>query len=248
MNARSQYTETALRKNENPLNGFRDCHAGARCFVVGNGPSLAGMPLGLLAGEWFFCVNRGYLAQTLGLPFPPYYVVADPNFYNQYHEEIRQAAVGTRLYRENIATTRAYAEAAEHENAYFYPYIGTPQMDEPGGAFSTDFITQGTSRGGTVLLDAIQIAFTMGFAEVYVIGCDLDYDVATPYFYNCADYESRSKAILPLQRVLDSMRMAEKVFSAHGRKLINCTVGGKLETLPRMKFEDLFPPEHFPFR
>lgn len=217
---------------------------GARCFVVGNGPSLAGMPLGLLACEWFFCVNRGYLAQTLGLPFPPYYVVADPNFYNQYHAEIRQAAVGTRFYRENIATTRAYVEAAEREDAYFYPYIGAPQMDEPGGAFSTDFITQGTSRGGTVLLEAIQIAFTMGFAEVYIIGCDLDYEASSPYFYAGAEYESRSKDILPLRRVLDSMALARQAFTDHGRKLINCTTGGKLDTLPRMKFEDLFFTGH----
>lgn len=240
MNARSQYAGISLRKDANPLSGFRDCHAGARCFVVGNGPSLAGMPLDLLEGEWFFCVNRGYLAQTLGLPKPPYYVVADPNFYNQYHQEVRQAHVGTRFYRENIAATRAYAEATARETAHFYPYVGEPQMDEPGGLFSTDFITQGTYRGGTVLLDGIQIAFTMGFTEVYIIGCDLDYEAATPYFYDCGAYESRSKAILPLQRVLDSMALAEKVFSAHSRKLINCTNGGRLDTLPRLRFEDLF--------
>lgn len=244
MNARSHYARTSLRRDENPLSVFRDCHAGERCFVVGNGPSLAGMPLDLLESEWFFCVNRGYLAQAIGLPEPPYYVVANPNFYNQYHQEIRQANVGTRFYRENIAATRAYAEATEHEAAYFYPYVGEPQMDESGGLFSTDFITQGTYRGGTVLLEAIQIAFTMGFAEVYIIGCDLDYEAAAPYFYKGSDYESRSKAILPLRRVLDSMALAEEVHLDHGRKLINCTIGGKLDTLPRIRFEDLFVIGH----
>jgi hypothetical protein len=223
-----------------PLTNLRGMHESARCFVVGNGPSLTGMPLQLLEGEIIFSVNRGYLARAIGLPKSTYYIIADPHFYRQYTGEVRHADVGTRFYRQNVMQLPEYAEAADREDAYLFPWVPLPQMDEPGGFFSTDFAATGAFRGGTVIIDAFQIAFYMCFKEVYLLGCDLNYDMPTPYFYPCGPHEAKSKDIIPMQRVLTSMGMALQAFSQHGRKLINCTRGGRLEVLPRMELEAVF--------
>lgn len=140
------------------LDDFKDIHVGVRCFIIGNAPSLKGMPLRKLENELIFTVNRGYLAAGLGLPPSAYYVVADPMFYRQYYLECRAAKVGTRFYRQNVFDLPEYQNATDREEAYAYPYVESPQMDEPGGRFSTDFVAKGTYRGGTVLLEAVQIA------------------------------------------------------------------------------------------
>ena len=43
-----------------------------------------------------------------------------------------------------------------------------------------------------------------------------------------------------LHNVLKSYQMAKLVFEQSGRKILNATVGGKLELFDRVNFEDLF--------
>ncbi|MFN3937335.1 MAG: tetratricopeptide repeat protein, partial [Gemmobacter sp.] len=60
----------------------------ARCFILGNAPSVGRMPLHLLEGEDIFVVNRGMRARDFGLPQPKYLVVADPLVYKNHLAEI----------------------------------------------------------------------------------------------------------------------------------------------------------------
>ncbi|MDP2137094.1 MAG: hypothetical protein Q8J74_04500, partial [Candidatus Didemnitutus sp.] len=216
---------------------FKGRHRGERCFVVGCAPSLAKLDLGRLAGETVFTVNRGYLAAKLGLPTATYHVVSDPQTYQAYSREIREAAVGQRFYRSDVWELQEYSGAVDRESAVRFPFHWAPTMDE--GHFSVD-ASAGVYRGFTVVLDAVQLAFMMGFAEVYIIGCDLDYSGPMSHVYGTGAYEQRRIDEMPIVRVLQAMAVAAAVFQRSGRVLANAGVGGCLDTIPRVPFSSLF--------
>ena len=222
------------------LEEFRNLHRGERCFVVGCAPSLQQLDLSHLRGEWAFTVNRGYLAASLGLPQTQYHVVGDPHTYRAYWSEIREASVGRRFYRANVIALPEYSGAPDHEAAICYPYHESPTMDE--GHFAED-VTTGAYRGFTVVLDAVQIAFFMGFSEVYIIGCDLDYQGPQTHVYESGAYEQKRRNDMPIPKVLQSMAVAAQAFRRHGRILANAGVGGCLDTIPRVEFASLFRSE-----
>src|SRR5258707_4353418 len=98
--------------NSPALGTFKDLHKGERCFLVGNGPSLSKLDLTKLDGELAFTVNRGYLAERLGLPRTPYYLITDPLTYAPYVQEVRRAHVGTLFYRADVCDLPEYRDAA----------------------------------------------------------------------------------------------------------------------------------------
>jgi hypothetical protein len=219
------------------LETLRNRHEGRRCFLVGNAPSLAQLDLAKLRGELAFTVNRGYLAGRAGLPRTPYYLVSDPLTYRQYAGEIRRAPVGVRLYRADVCDSPEYRDAPDREPAIRLPFHMTPTMDE--GHFSED-ASSGLFRGFTVLLDGAQLAFMMGCSEVYVIGCDLDYQQKEMYVYGTPAADLARANVMPFDRVRQSFAVAAERFRAHGRLLANAGVGGRLTTRPRVDFDSLF--------
>lgn len=218
---------------------FRNRHRGERCFVVGCAPSLGKMDLSRLAGERIFSVNRGYLSASFGLPVSTYYVVGDPQTYQAYWSEIRTAGVGQRFYKANVYDLPEYSAAAEsdREDAIRVPFFESPTMDL--GHFATE-ASDGIFRGFTVVLDAVQLAYFMGFQEVYIIGCDLDYQGSQTHVYGTGAYELRRRNDMPIARVLEAMKVAANAFDRDGRLLANAGVGGNLDTIPRLPFDSLF--------
>ncbi len=65
-------------------------HAGRRCFIVGNGPSLNDLDMSKLADEIVFTANRGYLGFEHWGFTPPYWGVYDPLQVEQYTLEYEQ--------------------------------------------------------------------------------------------------------------------------------------------------------------
>jgi hypothetical protein len=219
------------------LESFRDIHEGERCFLVGNGPSLAALDLSKLRGELAFTVNRGYLAQRLGLPLTPYYLITDPLTYAPYAHEVRRASVGLRFYRADVFDLPEYTAAPDREPAIRVPFHRTPTMDE--GYFAED-ATRGLFRGFTVLLDAAQLAFMMGCRAVYVIGCDLDFSQPDTHVYGTGPIEQQRRDVMPIPSVLRAMSVAAEAFRRRGRLFANAGVGGRLDTIPRVTFSSLF--------
>ena len=220
------------------LESFRGRHRSERCFVVGCAPSLSQLDLTKLHGEWAFTVNRGYLAASMGLPRTPFFLVSDPLTYREYFREIRVADVGLRFYRADVFDLPEYQDAQDREAAVRFPFHLSPAMHE--GHFAED-ITTGAFRGFSVVLDAVQMAFFMGFGEVYIIGCDLDYQGHQTHVYGSGEYEHRRRNDMPIDKVLRSMSVAHAAFQRHGRLLANAGAGGRLDTIPRLSFDSLFP-------
>src|SRR6476659_3558999 len=56
-----EHRDRRYRDSMRRLRAFRNIHAGRRCFILGNGPSLNRTDLSLLKDEFTFCSNRFYL-------------------------------------------------------------------------------------------------------------------------------------------------------------------------------------------
>lgn len=222
-------------KNERILK-FRDIHKERRCFVIGNGPSLRYSDLDILHnnGEICFGVNRIYLAYEYTHWRPDYYVAVDYNVIQ--HDRSRIAEM------EGIKFIRHfYKEIEELKEKNIYEFKGLSY--QPGNPqFSIDMY-QGIYMGSTVVYDAIQIAFYMGFREIYLLGVDMTSGIRCEeegsHFYKIPD----KKEVLGLGNILEArqcLAYAGKKIDELGKKLRNATRGGELNEVTRVEFDQLF--------
>lgn len=131
------------------LYDFINKHKGERCFIACNGPSLNDIPMDKLKGEIIFGLNRGYLKEDMEIT---YLVTMVKRVVKQYGDEIAKARC----------------------KVLFTNLINVPHAcPTPFGsdAFQTDLFKP-LHRGHTVTYPTMQIAYGMGFSEVYLIGCD----------------------------------------------------------------------------
>src|SRR3990172_5759675 len=75
--------------NKEKLLQFRNRHVGQRCFILGNGPSLSKMDLGLLNNEVTFGLNRVYLLFEQMQFMPTYYVSINELVLEQFSSDIQ---------------------------------------------------------------------------------------------------------------------------------------------------------------
>jgi hypothetical protein len=118
--------------------------------------------------------------------------------------------------------------------------------------FSTD-ASKVLYCGQSVTYINLQLAFFMGFTEVYLIGMDFDYvipeshkrtgdvllsDSDDPNHFH-KNYFGKGKTWKDpkLDRVLLNYKMANLVYTAVGRQIFNATKGGKLEEFPRVDYD-----------
>ena len=102
----------------------------------------------------------------------------------------------------------------------------------------------------------LQLAYHLGFSEVYMIGMDFSYSIPDdaevdgnhithmsddPNHFH-PDYFGKGKVWKDpkLDRVLASYQQAKLVYEAAGRRIFNSTAGGKLELFERVPYESLF--------
>ena len=121
--------------------------------------------------------------------------------------------------------------------------------------FSAD-PTHHVYSGQSVTLINLQLAFHLGFEEVVLIGMDFSYQVppdaivegdlitstsGDPNHFH-PDYFGPGKVWKDpkLDRVLANYALAKEIYETNGRRIVNATVGGKLELFERAEYEDLF--------
>ncbi len=233
---------------------FHNRHKPGRCFIVGNGPSLNDTDLTLLTDEITFGVN-GIFYKTDETGFrPTYYVVEDSHFMNDNLERIKKYRTGhaffPSIYRPRIP--KKTGASFFRMNRGFYetrsPNYGIPR-------FSVD-CAQRIFCGQTVSYICMQLAFYMGFAEVYLVGFDFSYEIPESalvrglsitsteddpnHFHK--DYFGKGKKWHDpqLDKVRRSYIFADLVFTWHDRKIVNATSGGQLEVFERCHYKSLF--------
>lgn len=208
-------------------------HKDDRCFIIGTGPSLLRTNLSLLDGEICFGVNHLYKSMGMGLQCQ-YYGVGDPLEWEENNKWL------TKIKDLIIFTTNA------SDNCIGLKVLNGFVFD---GNFSKDII-KGINPGGSVVISiCIQVAYYMGFSEVYLLGCDCDYsnyryfdkreptDKEIKWLEKC--WPNNPQLTNDWDSIFKSYKVCRKVYEDTGRKLINATVGGRLDVLKRERLEDI---------
>ena len=222
------------------LKQFENKHAGERCFIIGNGPSLNNTDLTKLEDEITFGLNRIYLLfDTLGFS-TTYYVCANRLVLSQFKDEIIQKVPVPKF-----TVWEHYDIAADIPEMHFV-------FRHNGTGFYPD-ITKGVWGGATVTFMAMQIAFYMGFHEVILIGVDHSFSTkGTPHKVVKSSGDDPNhfapnyfgKGIhwqLPdLATSEYAYTLAKQKYEGAGRKICDATIGGKLQVFTKIDYDSLW--------
>jgi hypothetical protein len=221
------------RTNNAYLRSLKNIHAGKRCVIIGNGPSLNKTDLGLLGNEVTFGLNRIYLMfDKLGFE-TTFHVVVNRLVVEQCADDFRRikAPLFTTMRNMDLLGTA--------------PTVGF-LSDLAGPRFSTN-IAAGIWQGSTVTYVAMQIAYYMGFSEVILVGVDHRFAVNGPNHqlvvsdgpdashFDPNYFGKGFKWELPnLDASEVAYRLARAAFEKDGRRIVDATVDGALTVFPKM--------------
>lgn len=252
--ANRQFHMKTPKQYQDEIQALRDLHKGQRCFVLGNGPSLNKCDLTLLKDEFSFAVNGiFYKTQEMGYK-PNFYMVEDNHVITDNIEKINAFNCDYKFFPAHYRN-----EVVPDENTIFIPSdFGFYRKGHPSYCvprFSTD-ISKVIYTGQSVTMMQLQLAYHLGFTEVYLIGMDFNYDLPASTVVDGVNYTSQEddpnhfhpdyfgkgkKWHDPkLDRVLKNYEECKKSFEADGRVIYNATVGGKLELFDRVDYQKLF--------
>jgi hypothetical protein len=246
--------KNVLQQNEK----LRGRHEKQRCFVIGNGPSLAKQELAPLAAEVTFVMNAFWKHPILDTGWQPKYLCfADAVWYD-----------GSPAVKQFFSSMRARTHAAE----YLFPLDGRPIVvrDELLPLSSTYFFKfQGHALGFSVdeTFDltrpvpypfsasqlAIMAAMFMGCSPIYLIGLDHDWLAhrgQDTHFFSGRSIEDHPTAtgelnysyeseIEAMRKLWKGYRQLGEFADAQGLKIFNATAGGFLDVFPRADYESL---------
>lgn len=245
---------SSKRKN---LARFRDKHKGQRCFIVGNGPSLNKMDLELMNSDFSFAVN-GIFYKTDECGYrPDYYVVEDRHVVLDNVERIKSFQPkkgGAKFF-----SSRYRNLLGGGENTYFLNF--NRGFYEPTSSYFeiprfSPNACDNVYVGQSVTIVNLQLAYWMGFSEVYLIGMDFNYSIPDSAKVDGNVLESTEDDVNhfhpdyfgagkkwhdpKLHNVMKSYQLCKLMFEMDGRKVVNATHGGKLELFERANYEGLF--------
>lgn len=218
------------------LKQFKDIHKGEGCFILGNGPSLNKINLEELKNYHTFGLNKIYLMQEKVDLNLSYHVCVNPYTIEQSAEYFKSLNCPSFLsYKASIGKINS------NKNIYFIltggPYTFQQNLLKP------------ICQGFTVTYSALQIAFYMGFNQVFLIGVDHNFKfVGNPNELQTLEgddpnhfdpnYFSNEQWKLPdLEASELSYTLARFFYTRASRQIYDATVNGKLDIFPKISFE-----------
>jgi len=149
-----------------------------RCFIIGSGPSIKNQDLSYLKDDFTIVHNAFYLIRKNYSFTPSLYVIEDPlpaedNSVQLNQIQDIQFVVPSKLRK--FITPRKNVNYINFD----YSYLFDPNKKNYNNIkfkFCEDFKYK-SFWGGTVVYLSMQIAYYMGFKEIYLMGVDLSYNI-----------------------------------------------------------------------
>lgn len=234
------------QRSRRQLAAYASKHAGRRCFIIGNGPSLKRMDLSVLRDEFTFGMNRIYLLfPELGFS-TTYFVSVNSLVIEQCAADIRALPIPKFLSwrsRKLVSAGPGWRPSAD------LMFLHTTYT---GPGFSTD-IRGRVWEGGTVTNVTLQLAYYMGFSQAILIGVDHSYAVQgkpnttvvsqgdDQSHFNPSYFGKGFRWQLPdLDTSERGYWLARQAYESAGRQVLDATVDGKLAIFPKVDFTSLF--------
>ncbi len=232
-------------ENKNRLSKFKGIHAGKRCFILANGPSLARTNLDLLTNEYTFGLNRLYLNFATSSFRPTYYLAMNELILEQFASDIASLEMPKFL----NWNCRSYYDPSDSSIHYIKSKIVI------NDSFEGD-LTKPIVVGGTVTFVTLQLAYYMGFSKVIIIGLDHNYaEKGTPnqavvrketvdesHFHPNYFPQGMKWQLPDLVRSEIDYELARNHYSNNGREIMDATPSGKCQVFEKVEFQSLFSP------
>lgn len=221
------------------LEQYKNIHAGKDCFIVGNGPSLNKTDLVKLNDYYVFGLNKIHLIfekQPLKIS---YHVNVNELVIDQTKDELKN----------NVFNCPS-----------FLSYTGSTQIDfckervhkiftrgAPWSFYGN--ILDTISEGYTVTYVAMQIAYFMGFKNVFLVGVDhnfqqqgkpneqQEYKGDDINHFHPDYFKGQQWHLADMEGNEASYALAKHRFHKDGRNIFDATIGGKLKVFEKIDFE-----------
>ncbi len=224
-----------------------------RCFIIGTGPSLEISDLEKLGknGEICFASNKIFKLFSKTDWRPLLYCVSDLEVFSYYYDIICNMGIEFKFlvdickskYKNEID-----AQKLMGEHQYIFNILNEKKLDESTKemlpAFSIAAERYVVDGGITVTYSIIQLAYFLGFTEMYLLGVDFSYGDMTgrdadrnDHF--CEEYIEKNEVVNrpKIEESLKAYKVAEKVSREYGFRVYNATRGGCLEVFERVDFD-----------
>jgi len=221
---------------------YKDKYRGQRCVIIGNGPSLNNTDLSLLKNEYTFGLNKIHLLFDRIDWRPSFYVSVNPFVIQQSARQILNEIPGLKFLDFVSFKYLPYNENTVH------------LLSLNGKGFSTD-PSEGIFQMHTVTYVAMQLAYYLGFDEVFLVGVDHFFNTATSGLpgqvvtQNDRDsdhfdpnyFAKGQQWNLPdLKGSEEGYRIAKTTFEKANKKIYDATVAGHLSVFERVDFYGVF--------
>ncbi len=225
------------REHAPRLKAFNNRHQGEDCFIIGNGPSLRKMDLSLLNDYYTIGLNKIHLIFPRSEFRPSYHVAVNPIVVEQ------SRSVFERMEYPSFLPVDSHAVNEPICDTVFY--INAPESQ----AFSKD-ATQAVCQGSTVTYAAMQLAWYMGFENVYLVGVDHSFSAigkpnetqrmgaVDPNHFDPNYFANQDWQLPDLMGSEFSYQMGKRNFEGSDpqRYIWDATVGGKLQVFPKLDY------------
>jgi hypothetical protein len=240
------YILSILKKNKLiKIKQFEGKHQGNRCFIVATGPSLNLNDVEMLKNEICFSCNSIINIFEKTDWRPAYYVVVDSNFYKNFKNDIIIKKNKLRYFfhpfQFNYNDSNSYP-LRFWRNWCLWPYEwrlihGKWRHPRMGLNTYSDIVYEGSS----VIHVCMQLAFYMGFNEIYLLGTDCNYfgeqKHSKTVSYNMPVHTNNPEDMY--KGLIADYKYAKKIANEKGIKVYNATRGGMLEVFERVNLEDV---------
>ena len=224
---------------------LKDKYRGERCFIIGNGPSLRQTDVSRLRDEFTFGMNRIYLAfDEWGF---------STSFLVSVNDLVLEQCVDDFL---GLDMPRFFSWRSRK----FFPKSEIPNLNSPIFLHTTytgpKFARDARGRlweGATVTYVCLQLAYHMGFDEAILIGVDHSFtskgkanttitsEGDDPNHFDPRYFGKGFRWQLPdLDTSEQAYLLARHAWEADGRRVVDATIGGKLQIFPKMAYASLF--------
>lgn len=228
-------------------------HDGQRCFIVGNGPSLASHDLSRLSAETVFMVNRAFLFPSYSVIQPKYHVIVDPKLATgqwpvDYLDQIIEANPKvTFLLNADWFYLPKFSRFKDRVPIYWLKTKRLSPRFIPGDKIDLTKMTYSYF----VVEQCITASIYMGFSPIYLLGYEGDgiahllldddshFHGRDPDYANATPFDL-SRAMYFNSRFIRVLYILAAYAAKHEVDLCNLTPRGVITMMRRDEFENVF--------
>lgn len=219
------------------INWIKKCAVKKRCFIIATGPSLTLSDINALSlsDEDTFGVNSICKLFNKTEWRPTFYCISDKVVYNTLKDDLDKWNPGNVFYSKKEFDCNLENSIPVLCRAA-YPLYPNSRIKSGKIMFSGD-ATKCVYTCATVVYFALQIAVTMGYKQIYLLGTDCNYTGKQQYSILTAyNMKTKSNAGLAMFKPYEE---AKRYAEEHDIQILNASRGGMLEVFPRVNLKDV---------